>query len=253
MTRVALIALIVFPLALARAQSKQSAEFVRSRISVAESDARTKCTVVPHRELYVEPPVSHECRVVSFDTLPRGATGSRWSYVVQRHTTVYRFRDSAGVAKPDTMIEIETILFSARDPRLLTAIVHAREEEQMIRSITPDVADRPGERLVSVEFCVNGTGGCWQEFWRGDVEGWSPIADPIAVIQPRVLQAFNGDSSHQTRSPRIDVRTLRGVAQIAARGDGNCCPSHRAEFQLAFDADRLGFRVVQFRVVANDR
>ena len=253
MTRFALVFSIVAPLAMANAQGKRSVEPVRDRIAVTPSAARTTCTVVPHRELYVEAPISHSCRVVSFDTLPHSTT-QQWSYAVQRHTSVYRFKDAAGGAKPDTIVELETIVFSSTDPKSwLRAVLRAREEEALIRSITPDVADYPGGARFSVEFCVNGTGGCWQEFWRYDREGWYGLEDPLPAIRERVMHAFAGDSSHQTRAPRIDVRTLRGTAQIAARGDANCCPSDRAEFQLALDELGSGFRVVQLKVVANDR
>jgi hypothetical protein len=100
-TRVALAFFIVAPLALASAQSEQpSVELVRTRVTVVDSVARTKCTVVPHRELYVSPPVSHTCRVVEFDTLSRAA-GKRWSFAVQRHTSAYRFSDSPVAAPLD--------------------------------------------------------------------------------------------------------------------------------------------------------
>jgi hypothetical protein len=252
MTRVPLALLVVAPIALASAQQEQpSAELVRTRITVSDSGARTRCTVIPHRELYVDPPIEHGCRVIEFDTLPR-AGGNRWSYVVQRHTSVYKFSDSAGVAQLDTILETETVLFSALpSSRVLTAVLHGREEEMVIRSIYPEIADRGGAALVSMELCVNGTAGCWQEFWRYAGASWKPLPDPLDALTPRVRRAFQRDSSHQTRSPRIDVRTLRGTAQIAVHGDANCCPSYRAEFRLALVGDR--FRVLELRVVANER
>ena len=252
MTRIAVALLVIAPLAAAGAQGEQpSAKPVRARVTVVDSVARTQCTVVPHRELYDSPPVSHSCRVVEFDTLSRAA-GKRWSFVVQRHTSVYKFSDSAGTAPLDTIVETETVLFSeARGSRVLTAVLSGREEEMAIRSIYPEIADRDGMALVSMEFCVNGTAGCWQEFWRYAGASWNRLPDPLGELTPRVSRAFPRDSSHQTRSPRIDVKTLRGTAQIAVHGDGNCCPSYRAEFRLALAGDR--FRVVEFRVVANER
>ena len=251
MRRVALPLLILAPVALANAQTQPSVELVRRPVVVDNDAARTTCTVIPHRELYLDPPVSQSCKVVEFDTL--GAAGDkRWSFAVQRHTSVYNFDDSAAVAKRDTVLETETVLFSTSDSRRLVAVLHGREDQKLIRTITPEIADRSGgAALLAVRFCVNGTAGCWQEFWRYDRERWSPVADPLAALRPRVVEAFHGDSTHQTRSPSIDVKTLRGTAQIAAAGDSNCCSSHRAEFQLALDGSR--FRVISFRVVANER
>ena len=252
MTRAALALFVIAPLATADAQGEQpSATPVRARVTVVDSVARTQCTVIPHREVYDTPPVSRSCRVVEFDTLSRAA-GKRWSFVVQRHTAVYKFSDSAGTAPLDTIVETETVLFSeASGSRVLTAVLHGREEETVIRSIYPEIADRAGMALVSMEFCVNGTAGCWQEFWRYAGASWNRLPDPLGELTPRVNRAFPRDSSHQTRSPSIDVKTLRGTAQIAVRGDGNCCPSYRAEFRLSLAGDR--FRVVEFRVVANER
>jgi hypothetical protein len=240
------------PFALATAQQLQTVELVRTPIVVSDSAARRECSAVPHRDPYVEPPRAHICRVVSFDTLS-SAAGMRWSYAVQRHTSVYEFADSAGAPSRDTVVEIETVLYSAqRGKRGLSAVLHGREEEAVIRSITPAMTDRSGAALVSIQFCVNGTGGCWQEFLRYDTAGgWHRIADPLSVIQTRVRATFHGDSTHEVRPPNIDVRTLRGTAGVSASGDGNCCPSHRAEFQLALEGDR--FRIVRLRVIANER
>jgi hypothetical protein len=255
MTRIALTLLFAAPLAVVTAQreprDQPHVEVVRASVIVEDSVARTSCTAVPHREPYVEPPRSHTCRVVEADTLP-SAAGKRWTFVVQQHVSVYNLDDSAGVARADTIVETETVLFSStRGSHALKAVLHGREEESVIRSIYPSVAEHAGAALVDIEFCVNGTAGCWEEFLRSSRDSWIRIPDPIDAIRPYVLRAFRGDSSHTVHSPRIDVRTLRGTAQIAARGDANCCASDRAEFQLALDGNR--FRVVQFRVVANER
>ena len=255
MTRIALMLLVAVPLAVATAQreprDQPHVEVVRASVIVEDSVARTKCTAVPHRESYFEPPRSHTCRVMEVDTLS-SAAGKRWSFVVQQHVSVYKLDDSAGVAQADTIVETETVLFSStRGSRLVHAVLHGREEESVIRSIYPSVAEHAGAALVDIEFCVNGTAGCWEEFLRYSRDSWIHIPDPIDAIRPHVLRAFRGDSSHTVNSPRIDVRTLRGTAQIAAPGDANCCASDRAEFQLALDGNR--FRVVQFRVVANER
>src|SRR5689334_7977024 len=128
MTRVALALIDIAPLAAAGAQGEQpSASPVRARVTVVDSVVRTQCTVIPHREVYDNPPVSRSCRVVEFDTLSRAA-GKRWSYVVQRRTSVYKFSDSAGTAPLDTIVETETVVFSeASGSRVLTAVLNGRE------------------------------------------------------------------------------------------------------------------------------
>jgi hypothetical protein len=253
MFRAALAVLIVAPLRLASPQRDSSVQFLRTPIVVSDSVARRECTKIPRRELYLDPPVSHHCRIVSYDTLS-AANGRRWSYAVQRHTSVYNFADSGPAAKLDTIVEIETVLLRERDPRSLVAVLHAREEEWLIRSITPVIAIRSAtEGLLSMEFCLNGTGGCRQDYWRYDAKGWYRLDTPVEAIRERVLRAFPGDSSHRLREPHIDVRTLRGTAPISADGDANCCSSYEAEFRLALDRGTSRFRIVEFRVISTNR
>jgi hypothetical protein len=234
----------------ASAQDEPHVKLLLTRIAVRDSVARADCVEIPPREPYAGPQLAHSCRIVSFDTLPRAA-GRRWIYAVQRHVYVHDSSDSAKKVVPDTLVEIEALLYaSGPNTRLLSAVLYAREDEEIVRGITPDIGAQSGSALLGMELCLNGTGGCWQEFLRYDGATWHRVADPGDAIQSRVRRVFRGDASHEIRSPRIDVRTLRGTAAIASPGDANCCPSHRANFELALDGNR--FRIVRFKVVAND-
>jgi hypothetical protein len=74
---------------------------------------------------------------------------------------------SRGKAAQDTVVEEEVVVFEEGD-RGLKAVWHARFERgdyAILRSITPEIARRPdGTTLLSVMSCLNGTGGCGQQF-----------------------------------------------------------------------------------------
>src|SRR5260370_32358384 len=86
--------------------------------------------------------------------------------------------------------------------------------------------------------CVNGTGGCGQEFLQSTVEGrWSRVNQ---VWLDQLPAGFAGRMLHGVR---IDPTTLRGEAGFYGDRDSNCCPSERLEVDLALLGDALGLRV----------
>jgi hypothetical protein len=85
--------------------------------------------------------------------------------------------------------------------------------------------------------CVNGTGGCDQEFLQRTVEGrWS------GVNQVWLDQLPAGFAGRILQGVRIDPTTLRGEAGFYGDRDPNCCPSERLEVDLALDGAALVLR-----------
>ncbi len=85
--------------------------------------------------------------------------------------------------------------------------------------------------------CVNGTGGCGQEFLHRHPDGrWFPVQ------QTWVDQLPHGFADRIRHGVRIDPTTLRGEAGFYGERDANCCPSQRLIVHLALHGDSLVLR-----------
>ena len=159
-----------------------------------------------------------------------------------RWMSVFTAEDSSrGSAARDTVTEEEVVLFERPRPGEVRPVWHARFDTSIYavwRSVTPEVAPTvKGTALLSVESCVNGTGGCAQEFLelRAD-HRWVPIWQ---VWLDQLPAGFTGRMQHGVR---IDPRTLRGEAGFYGPHDANCCPSQRLLVTLALRGDSLVLR-----------
>ena len=103
------------------------------------------------------------------------------------------------------------------------------------RSITPQVASTTqGTILLSVEYCVNGTGGCSQEFVQRRVNGrWNPVR------QVWLKQLPAGISKQLLHGVRLEPHSLKGKAGFYSPSDPNCCPSQVLRVDLAVRGDPL--------------
>ena len=88
--------------------------------------------------------------------------------------------------------------------------------------------------LVSYFICLNGTGGCAQQFLVANPR-WSVVDQPY--LEGLVARLPAEGSLHKGR--RIDVATLQGVQPVAMPGDANCCPSARMTFAVELDGSEL--------------
>jgi len=205
------------------------------------------CARLPHDELYVDSPRSASCRVVRYVPLDSAADVA-WSYALYRHTSVYRY---AGSSSPDTIAELELVLLAAPLHRAgqLAAVAHTREDYSGIADISVALANHPTGVLLGAEFCINGTGGCWQEFLQRADSQWRELPDPYGLLVAELRQTGLVVRPHGPRlaMPHIDTRTLRGVSALYDPKDGNCCPSRRVEFQLGLTSQ--GFRLLALAVV----
>lgn len=180
----------------------------------------TRCDVVAHQILTSAPP-------------------ARWIAARYRWTSLFTAEDTArGPAARDTVTEEEVVLFDASQSAHLRAVWHARFETgpyAIWRSVTPEIAPTgEGTTLLSVMSCVNGTGGCGQEFLHRHSDGrWFPVRQTWLDQLP---PGFLGRIRHGVR---IDPTTLRGEAGFYGDQDANCCPSQRLVVDLALRDDSL--------------
>jgi hypothetical protein len=87
---------------------------------------------------------------------------------------------------------------------------------------------------LSVMTCVNGTGGCSQEFLQRHADGrWRGVEQTWLDELPG---GFMGRIRHRVR---IDPQTLRVEAGYYGDNDPNCCPSQRLVFELQLHGDAL--------------
>jgi hypothetical protein len=217
---------------------------LHDQAELRETRARERCLLLP-----VDPPndrlqgphgdslVANSCEVARFQSLGSG-TARAWFSAEYRWVLLFTAEDSAGgPAARDTVTESEVVLFAASDGDLVRPIWHARIEtgdRGVWRSVTPELASRGSNVLLSVQHCVNGTGGCSQEFLSRSTAGrWS------AVWQRWMDQLPHGLAGRILHGVRIDVRTLEGEAGFYGSHDPNCCPSETLRIVLALQGDSL--------------
>ena len=211
----------------------------------AESEARTHCLELPvgAADDRLQGPhgaslVSTRCDVVAYQRLG-GAAPSGWAAARYRWTTVFTAEDSTrGPDARDTVGEEEAVLFELSPPGQVRPVWHARFETgpyAIWRSVTPEIApSSQGTTLFSVMSCVNGAGGCGQEFLHRHPDGsWHPVRQDWFDQLPR------GYPERIRHGVRIDPQTLRGEAGFYSAGDANCCPSQRLVVRLELRGDAL--------------
>jgi hypothetical protein len=146
-----------------------------------------------------------------------------------------------GAGARDEATAEEVVLFEHTGAQAVRPVWHARFDTSdfaLWRSITPQVAVTPrGTVLLSVMSCVNGTGGCGQEFLHRHGDGrWVPVSQTWLQQLPT---GFRGRLQHGVQ---IDPKTLRGEAGFYRDGDANCCPSELLEFDVMMRGDALVLR-----------
>jgi hypothetical protein len=176
--------------------------------------------------------ISTRCEVVAYHAV-EAPTARGWATARYRWTSVFTAEDSTrGPAARDTATEEEAVLFDSPEPGKLRPVWHARfdtGEYGVYRSVTPEVASTThGSILLSVASCVNGTGGCSQEFLQCRADGrWTNVR------QAWLEQLPAGFSERIWHGVRIEPRTLKGEAGFYSRSDPNCCPSQVLRVDLA--------------------
>ena len=184
--------------------------------------------------------LSQTCVVRDYRELGRAGQAA-YAYGRYRVTSVFSAEDpTRGPEARDTVPEEVVVLFrSGEQAAPGVAMWQMRYEIGLygaLRSITPQVADTPSALdgfLLRIEECVNGTGGCTQDFlhfrrgvWAAVDEAW--WGQLPAHIRSRVLHGVH-----------IDARTLHAEAGLYRPDDPNCCPSDLLTAQLRLLGDSL--------------
>jgi hypothetical protein len=96
-----------------------------------------------------------------------------------------------------------------------------------------------GQSIISVLYCLNGTGGCAQGMliWTGEEwrklerdESWTPVYRNLPT----------GYRPH--KSPKINLGNFTWEQHLAHQNDANCCPSGRIYFDLAIVDQKLAVK-----------
>jgi hypothetical protein len=156
--------------------------------------------------------------------------------------SIFTAEDAArGRDARDTVQEEEAVLFEVVQPGRVRPVWHARIERGdfgVWRSVTPEIgATAEGDALLSVMKCLNGTGGCSQEFLHRHADGrW------FSVRQTWLDQLPEGYAGRIRHGVRIEPRTLHAEAGFYGDADPNCCPSQTLVADLVVRDDALVLR-----------
>lgn len=171
----------------------------------------------------------YRCTVDTVFALP-SADGTQWM------GATYSLFDVDAVqradAKPDA---VAAALFASRDsvsPWRLAWV--GSEHIGAIRSVVPELARRPdGSALVGIEYCINGTGGCWQDFLTRRRGRWYHVEDAWRKQLPDIPGGRVG------KGVGVELGTLTGSYGLYGPDDANCCPGRELVVTLAFRRDSL--------------
>ena len=213
--------------------------------AVADTEAARRCISLPAAPrgdrivgAHGDSLVATRCEVLAYGPLgPDSAAG--WMVARYRWTSVFTAEDTTRPpAARDTVVEEEAVVFVPAGGGGARPVWHERFEtgaSAIWRSVTPEVASTAaGAGLLSVMSCVNGTGGCGQEFLRRYPDGrWAPVWQ---VWLDQLPAGFSGRILHGVR---IDPRTLAGTAGFYGPRDPNCCPAEELRLRLALRGDSL--------------
>jgi len=163
-------------------------------------------------------------------------------------------RDTLPVSiQSDTIEEMEVVLFTTRRSPgsaspvqsrhgQLTPVWHHRYDPHETRSKIPEVVPVSGQgALVAIDDCINGTGGCGQEFLVYRDNKWRQIRTAFLDSLDR---RYPGAVRHGFH---MDVHTFRARAALYADGDANCCPSRFATMTIRLRGEALELVGLQVR------
>ncbi|HXD47743.1 MAG TPA: hypothetical protein VN600_03145 [Gemmatimonadaceae bacterium] len=229
----------------ARAQSapRRGVDSLPGRIvrasPIPADSARRGCLALGDSTWGPEVKEAAPCRSRGVAPIGRAAT-REWSY--GQYARVWLLPGDHN-APADTVRETEIVLFTANlgsadtsrgGVRLLTPVWHAFYEPEEIAEMRPEVAPQPnGDALIAIRTCVNGTGGCWQDFAIFRAGRWRIVH--LAFLDS-LERRFPGAIRHGFA---VDPRTLRADAAVYADNDANCCPSRDARMRLRLRGDSL--------------
>jgi len=208
------------------------ADGFRDSTTVMWPDVGTRCVTIL-RTGYIVAVTDSSCRVVSVRSLGT-VDGREW--------LVTRYRRGAILPdpeEPDTMDLDELVLLTHEagsvDAQLVWHTVRDRDFEFL--DSLQWVPTSHGV-FLDLRTCLNGTGGCGDEYLRYRDGRWRYVPQPFT----KDLQARLPPGHWLHKGRRLDLETLTGVWPVAAPGDGNCCPSLELPYTLVLVGDTLALR-----------
>lgn len=155
-----------------------------------------------------------------------------WTMARYRRRAVERYDGTV-----DTVDFDEVVLFGVdRDREMAIPVWHLIRDRSIEFIAGFRWSRKRSGLLLAVDICVNGTGGCHEE-WLTEYAG-----DHWAVVEQSYLselarRAPEGFALHWGR--RMDLETMTGEQPIARASDANCCPSGLMRFSVWLDGRRL--------------
>lgn len=159
-------------------------------------------------------------------------------------TTLYRARytwpndeieDIEGLKLRNYSFVTEVLFEGKRKGKFVTPIFYTSADE-ISEFLEPLIFHRVNNiPIIEVRTCLNGTGGCGQEFFS-----WKP--GDLRKISDQVRQNIDEwlPAEYETwKDPLLNIDDLSGVSGAWRDGDGNCCPSKFVNFQLSITSTEI--------------
>ena len=165
----------------------------------------------------------------------------QWSKLGSRgHAVLYRARyqwpSDEGIdyspppPDPPHYLAVTEVLFEGTDKGTVVTPLFALQEDETYSFLRPLTFHKVGGRsLVEILICLNGTGGCGQDFlsWRSD-NLHALKNETRAQIDKWLAPGYS-----TLKAPQIDIDSLSGQSGGWLKTDPNCCPSRTVEFSIA--------------------
>jgi len=184
------------------------------------------------------------CQLAWYNALDSG-DGARWASATYRHRYIYShdtaMTDRPGVTR-DTVTLDDAVVYAVDRVDVLRPVWHDAYDRINIWELDIAAAQHQGGLLLSLQYCVNGTAGCHQDFMMRRDGTWTDVPQAFLKQLPK--------SMHDKfwKGIRIDVHSLHAEAPLYRDTDANCCPSRHISMDLALRGDSLVLR--QYRVAA---
>jgi hypothetical protein len=177
------------------------------------------------------------CELSTFDTLDPGVR-AQWATATYRHHYIYS-HDTASedtAATRDTVTIDDAVLYRIGSDRMLRPMWHDTYDRRETWELDLTAARHPAGILFSLQYCVNGTGGCHQYFMLRHDGVWADVTSAfLNQLPPSMHDSF-------WKGIRIDVHTLHAEAPLYRETDANCCPSRHISMDLGLRGDSLVLR-----------
>ena len=212
---------------------------LRNQEPMPTSVVRDKCPELESPACQYNTQVSQECQVVG--TSPLGTVGGRRFFVARYRRTVAIHEESR--CETDEALVLESVDGDRSQP-----VWYDATERKFTFLKDVSLSHSKKHSFLVVDYCVNGTGGCWQSAYIWSENHWKKLKhdrtwDEVYNNMP------NGYWTH--KSPPIDFRNLRWEQNIATKGDANCCPSGMIRLELEIVDDELSVKRHEFVLEGN--